>query len=201
MKTYTNQNSLKGKLLKHSAMKIKYSEIDKIMRIAIICLSGAIFIVMLLLSYIYCFNYLPYIEPSWNNVSYTFDDCDILSKNEIKYEVDKLFNNPKYNLSEQNLQGESMGYTWLFKRQIILEQNQSVDQYIHTLAHELVHLVYFCGNERFTNFKAFQILYESGNEFLKNCALKHANYYFAGYGDHRYDYAGYVQKYLQNKIN
>ena len=177
------------------------SKLDKFTKICILILLVALFINSLLLSYIYCFNYLPYKDCTLSSISYNFNDCEILSKNEIKYQIDKLFNYPNYTLAEQNLQGESMGYTWLFKRQIVIEQNQSVYQYTHTLTHELVHLIYFCGNERYANFKTFKILYESGNEFFKNCALQNADYYCREYGSQEYNYAGYAQAYLQNIIN
>ena len=69
-----------------------------------------------------------------------------------------------------------------------------------TLTHELVHLSYFTANERFTCFKAFQILYESGNNYFKNIALAYANNDFKGITSLEYSCAGYIEDYLKSKV-
>ncbi len=45
------------------------------------------------------------------------------------------------------------------------------DSYLHTLAHEYIHVSNFTINERYTEFTSFKVLYESDNPYLKRAGI------------------------------
>lgn len=95
------------------------------------------------------------------------------TKQELKAMVERLFENPNYTYIERDELSAS-GFCRTFNIIPIIEvkKDLSYTDYPMTLAHELVHAVYYTGNERFANLKAFELLYNSGNDYLRYCALK-----------------------------
>lgn len=123
------------------------------------------------------------IRPSYVNYSY------------IKTEIDKMFN-CTYLLTFNTLSKQVDGISYIPLKLIVLDQDLTCEEFALTLTHELVHITYFTSNERFTSFKAFQILYESENEYFKNIALAYANLDFNGLMPKEYSCAGYIEEYL-----
>lgn len=135
-----------------------------------------------------CWYYLPYKQYT-GKIDFQIDytrPIDI-SYESIKEDIDLLFNNPNYTLNIEDI--DVSGRANLLTTTIVLDEGLSYENYVFTLAHELVHITYFTVNERFSNFTAWKILYESGNDYFKNVALAFArddmyisaDYHFVAY--------------------
>lgn len=133
-------------------------------------------------------------------IQYTLSNTK-LSKTDIKAKVDKLFGNIQYSLCEVDFKGSVLGDCSIIEKNIRIDKNLSLYNYTFTLVHELVHLKYHTKNERFCEFQAFKMLFESGDEFLVNVARKYANYSLSGASLKEYDCSGYIENYLKNSEN
>lgn len=112
---------------------------------------------------------------------------------EIKAEVDGLFGNPPYTYAESDI--EAWGLTYIQQRHIVIDEALSLAEYTFTLAHELVHLTEST-NERWANYRAFVMLYESGDEYFRNVAKFGAWLELAGFYSKEYQFVGHVEAYL-----
>lgn len=144
-------------------------------------------------------NTLPYLSSSQSSVDYNSIRPAFVNQEFIKKEIDNIFN-CNYILNFKNLNNKCDGVSYIMLKLVILDDNLSLEEFTMTLTHELVHLKFFTSNERFTSFKAFQILFESGNEYFKNVALAYANKDFNGLVEYEYSCAGYIEQYLNNNI-
>ena len=142
---------------------------------------------------------IPYKEATWDSIEYSGYRPEYVTQEYIKEEVDKLFPEVNYILNYKPIPGPTAGYTYIMLKLVYIDTNLSLEDYTLTLAHELCHLRYFTANERYTNFKMFQTLYESGNEYFKTVALAHADLDFRGLVTYEYSCAGYIEEYLRGK--
>lgn len=132
------------------------------------------------------YNYLNESECYTNNIW------------EIKKDIDKLFKNPKYLFNFKQLPKGKIGETIILFRIINIDKDVNLFEFPFILAHELSHLINFTEDERFCNFNAFKILYESDNEYLKKVALNWLNYDICGLLSSGYSFAGWAEEYLNN---
>jgi hypothetical protein len=115
---------------------------------------------------------------------------------ECRREVEKLFGNPKYIYTEWRLDRSFCLPTF---RYIGINDSLTGCYYIQDLTHELVHLTEWVGNERYTNFRTFVILYESDVPELHEAGrrLGRIEYYSDNGGE--YDCWYYINEYLKEK--
>ena len=142
---------------------------------------------------------LPYIETTLTKIEYENYRPDYITEEYIKEEVDKLFPNVNYLLKSKHIPGTVAGYTYIMLKLVYIDTNLSLEDYTLTLTHELVHISHFTTNERYTNFKMFQILYESGNDYFRNVALAYADADVKGRVLYEYSCGGYIEEYLRGK--
>lgn len=137
---------------------------------------------------------LAFKQPSITADDLCFDlSTDFQTKSDIKTEVDLLFGNPPYTYAEKNI--NEWGLTYMPQRHIVIDSELSLAEYTFTLAHELVHLTEST-NERWANYKAFVVLYESENEYFQNVAVFGAWLDLAGFYAKEYQFVGHVEQYL-----
>ena len=140
---------------------------------------------------------LPYMGANIEGVNFNSTRPTHINKEYIKNQIDDIFN-CNYILTYKNLNDGYNGVSYIMLKVITLDNDLSLEEFTMTLTHELVHITYFTANERFTSFKAFQILYESGNEYFKNVALSYADIDLKGLMGKEYSCAGYIERYLAN---
>ena len=83
-----------------------------------------------------------------------------------------------------------------FSDDILINNKVSLDMYVYTLTHELVHINYKIHNERKTNLIAWELLYFSEVEYFKNIALAYADSDAKGQVLYEYSILGYVEHYI-----
>lgn len=112
--------------------------------------------------YIKCLNWLE------ENINY---DIEIPNKKDIREKVRKEI--PVKFVIEINgtLSKGYSGFTLVPFRLVIIRKDLTGFNYCETLTHEYVHLYEYNSNERYTTFRAIQILIESNDEFLHQCGL------------------------------
>ena len=135
---------------------------------------------------------LPYKEPYQTNIEYDIYRPQNISYETLKNDIDKLFNNPSYELKFTEMHGNIYGQCSIFDRQIKLRKNINYEYFVFCLSHELVHLTYFTHSERFCNLTAYNILYNSNNEYFVNIALYFANVDLHGGFSEEYSFIGYL---------
>lgn len=165
---------------------------------AIILLLGICFSLFLL--YIEESHKLPYKETTITGVVYTIECPENANKGMIKVEIDKLFGKNNYRLVECNLKYPVRGHADILTRNVQIDKDLSLEEFAFVLAHELVHINYFTKGERFCNIKAFEILYNSNNDYFKNVALMFASRDLRGNFDYEYSFVGYIENTLQNYL-
>lgn len=135
---------------------------------------------------------ISYIKPTVEDIIW---DRDLLLSNEtideevIIDKVDDLFTT-SYSLSKSNLSGSTRGVSNIRKKHITIDEGLSNFQLVFVMAHELVHIQYYTGCERFCNLQAYKILFDSNNIYFKNVAL-----YFAdndSVWSYDYKFKGYI---------
>ena len=131
---------------------------------------------------------MEYVIP--NDIIYvSYIDIDYnYSKQDIRLRLESITGIKYYFYTEKSLKNNIMGYTNITLRHITIDSNISNNEYIEVLCHELLHLKYNTGNERFTQYKTFVTLYNS--EF-KQIANNIVNKMYNGY--YHYDYNCYAQ--------
>ena len=103
-----------------------------------------------------------------------------LSKENLRELVDNEFE-ISYNYREvDSIKDGSLGTAGILFRDITVVKNMSTHEtqdkylYVIVLTHEIMHLKYFTGDERYTTYKTFKELYESDNPVLKEMGLYQA---------------------------
>lgn len=139
------------------------------------------------------FEYKPY-DKNDLKITYNIKNCPYNSKMEIKKDIDNLFGNTPYIYIECDLGDTLGGLASPIVRSVKIHNTLSLYEYTFDLAHELIHITHCTMNETYTQFEAFKMLYESGNEWFKNCALWEVKYRM-GSGT-VYDFGYYVIEYL-----
>lgn len=77
-----------------------------------------------------------------------------------------------------------------------MQDNSSIEDYIFNFAHEYMHLKYMTSSERFVNFEAFKLLYNSDDECFRNVAIMYANQDMYGNIPETYSCWYYIKEYL-----
>lgn len=137
---------------------------------------------------------LEYRKPVIAHVEYQYETTD-LSKEQLTEYLNSIFNNPSYGIYYDNLEPNVLGKCFIGKRLIYIKQGlYERDKRLFTFAltHELVHLTYKTANERFTNFTAYKILYDSGDAYLRYVALHNAELDLNGFMTKPYSFVGYL---------
>lgn len=159
-------------------------------------LSSLIFLIPILLIVLewqlnYRYN-LPYKESGIFYIEYNIEEPIGLTKESLTDEINLLFDNPNYELYFEALPFNIYGKTDIFNKRVTIRTNISNIYYVFCLSHELVHLTYFTLSERFCNLTAFNILYNSNNEYFVNIALYFANVDLHGGFSEEYSFIGYL---------
>lgn len=141
---------------------------------------------------------LPYKEYTWTKLEYNIIRPYNWDEERVREEIDKLLD-VNYSLLRKDLPGNILGKANLITFHIDIEPNLSLEMYTFTLTHEITHLKYYTVNERFTNYYAWLILYESGIDYFKQVALAIADQDFRGLTYYDYSCAGYIEEYLRGK--
>lgn len=139
------------------------------------------------LKYVYC---EPDYELVWEkpiDINYT--------KAELKTEIDKLFGNKLFFYKEDDNK-KYYGRNIVVFRTIVMNENLSAEDYIFYYAHESAHLTLHTYNDIDASFKAFKMLYESGNELFKQAAMNNLYYNMLGCYPNSYTYWYYAKEYL-----
>lgn len=132
------------------------------------------------------------------SATYYYNDTKITyTRESAKTAILSLFKHPLHIYAEGKLKGQRLGETRLFLRYIKMSTDCGVEDYIFAFTHELVHLTENVANERYTNFKAFVVLYESGDEQFKAVAERYLYSDLQGWTKKDYACGYYIMKYLE----
>lgn len=156
---------------------------------------------------VYIDSVFIYSNINKSNWGYVKEDCIELNiksykvtytKEEAKIEIEKIIKPKLYMYLEKDFDKNiaNAAITYLVPRIIIVKPNIHIKDYILSYTHELVHLNELVTNERYTNFRTFVILYESGNEQFKNIALEYAYLDMKGRVTPEYSCWYYIKQYL-----
>lgn len=135
---------------------------------------------------------LPYKQPYQTDFDYEINRPQNISYTALRNEVDDLFGNPKYTLNFVDMNGGVYGRTFILSNTIELRKDINYEYFVFCLSHELVHLRYFTYSERFCNLTAYDILYNSNNEYFVNIALYFAYIDLHGGFSEEYSFIGYL---------
>lgn len=121
-----------------------------------------------------------------------------ITKEEAKEFVKNLYNTSHFYIETDKLSATRYAECSVILRTVKIKKNLNIVDYVTSYAHELTHLKYLYADETLTTFKAFVILYESGNEEIKNMALMDAQSVINGlYRGTEYDCGYYIIEYLK----
>ncbi len=120
------------------------------------------------------------------------------TREEVRNKIENLAGKQLYFYGEQDLFSRKRiyGETVFFIRLIIMQDNADIVDYIFNFAHEYMHLKYMTASERFVNFEAFKLLYESDDECFRNVAIMYANQDMYGNIPETYSCWYYIKEYL-----
>lgn len=167
-------------------------------------LSVKLFIISLIINglniYIETSNKLEYKSSTTMQIDNIVVRPANFTRNLAKDKIDDIFDNSFYILEYEEIEPPTTGYCDILIRYVCLDKDLSLENFVWTLTHELVHLNYFTANERFVNFQTFIILYESDFEYFRQIALEYANLEFSGKVEYEYSCAGYVEEYLKARM-
>lgn len=123
------------------------------------------------------------------------------TREEVRKKIEDLAGKQQYFYGEQDLYSRKQiyGETVFFIRLIIMQDNADIVDYIFNFAHEYMHLKYMTASERFVNFEAFKLLYESGDECFRNVAIMYANQDMYGNIPETYSCWGQIYEYLKGE--
>ena len=141
-------------------------------------------------------DYLPHITPTTQGIHYTLERPNWANKQTIKEKVDTLFDNNEYTIIETNFPEGVNGEAKINSRIVLINKKVSLDMYVYTLTHELVHINYKIHAERKTNLITWELLYFSGIDYFKNIALGYAHSETEGRVPYEYCILGYVEHYF-----
>ena len=120
------------------------------------------------------------------------------TREEVRKKIENLAGKQLYFYGEQDLYSRKRiyGETVFFIRLIIMQYNADIVDYIFNFAHEYMHLKHMTASERFVNFEAFKLLYESNDECFRNVAIMYANQDMNGNIPEPYSCWYYIKDYL-----
>ena len=122
-----------------------------------------------------------------------------LTKDTANDLINDLFNTPHIYI-ESDLANTNIGVATPMYRVVQIQKGLNLHNYIISYAHELTHVKYQVGNETYTAYQTFVLLYESGNAELRYHALVYANDVLSGgYVGTNYDVGYYILKYLKGE--
>lgn len=133
----------------------------------------------------YTYNYYA------SETTYTREEC--------KQKICNMFNNPFHFYSEISFGDGTLGETRQLLCWVCIEKNCCIDDYIFTYTHELIHLTENVSNERYTNYKTFIKLYESGDKQFKAVAERYLYWDLSGTYAKEYTCGYYIVQYLEHK--
>lgn len=151
-----------------------------------------------------CVGYLLYINKAhtlqYMEFKYNYSQNTItldIDRNTAKKMVLDNINTPHLYF-ESELGEAKCGVSSPFTRVVIVDKDIDVATYIIAYTHELIHVKYQTVNERYTAYKTFLVLYESGNKTLKQVAMYYAKEQLNGqFEGTDYDCSWYIDKYLK----
>lgn len=149
------------------------------------------------LIYAYFWHNPQYIEPTIKARDLVFNVERDVTRETIRKEISELFGNPNYTVSDDGDTYYISGHTNLITRKITMYFGLNNANYAFTFAHELVHLTELVLNERYCEIKAFKVLYFSGNEYLRNCAIYGVYMDLLGRTPDEYKFTGNIEEFLQ----
>ena len=141
-------------------------------------------------------NILPYKESVGIEIEYNVVRLSTYNEKIMTERINALFDFPQYSLNRKNLDTTTLGYCVFFMRLIVVDDIMSLENYVLTLTHELVHLTYFTRNERWVSFMTFKTLYESEYGYFEQIALAYADAQVNHQYPYEYDCGGYIEEYL-----
>ena len=120
------------------------------------------------------------------------------TREEVRKKIENLAGKQLYFYAEKDLYSSKRiyGETVFFIRLIIMQDNADIVDYIFNFAHEYMHLKYMTASERFANFEAFKLLYESDDECFRNVAILYANQDMNGNIPESYSCWYYIKEYF-----
>ena len=105
-------------------------------------------------------------------------------------------NTPHFYIENDLSKKDYDGFALPLIRVAVVDSQLSGADYAIALTHELVHIKYQTGNETWTSFKTFVVLYESKSIILQNVALYYAQQQLSGMYIDDYDCSYYIAEYL-----
>ena len=172
-----------------------------------------ILIEVLFLAYIGIIGLVIYREKDMEVGTFTYMDCynalnilrqDInknhctMSKDEFREFVEDDLGVHFYIYKEREFKGKYIGKTYHVIRTIVVDNNLEDYDYFVCLAHELMHLKTYIGQEDYICFETFKYLYES--EELHDIGVWYAIKQLNGFqGSGEYDIDYHIVNYLTNK--
>lgn len=153
------------------------------------CVFACVFKFRIGLDYIECYDGREYLDEDGIVVDWDKAKC--------KAEVEKMFGNPKHIYIEVG-----MDRSFCMPIICLIGINNSLKDchYIQDLAHELIHYTEFTGNERYTQFRTFQLLYESDIPELHEAGRRLAvTEYFSRQHKDEYNCWWYIKEYFKSK--
>lgn len=132
-------------------------------------------------------------------VALTYSPREITyTREEVRKKIENLAGKQQYFYAEKDLYSSKRiyGETVFFIRLIIMQYNADIVDYIFNFAHEYMHLKYMTASERFVNFEAFKLLYESNDECFRNVAIMYAKQDMNGNAPEPYSCWYYIKEYL-----
>lgn len=136
---------------------------------------------------------LPYKSPNVESIEFYISRPDNISYDTLTEDINELFDSPKYTLTFVDMTGDVKGKCYPFLKKVEIKKNLTYELYTFILTHELVHLTTCSTDERWTNLEAFEILYNSDNDYFKNVALYIANLDLHGAFSQDYSFVGYLE--------
>lgn len=168
----------------------------RIVNYSLLILTLILITILTIFTIFYSNNNLEYKYADLTEIKIKYEYEGSVTKEHIIKEVNLLFGNPSYSLIEKDLPINILGRTNIFLRKIEMDKHQNLKNYAMTLAHELVHLVHFTANERYCNFTAWKLLYESNDSFLRDAARYYIKLEQNDCVYEEYSCAGYINDYL-----
>lgn len=134
--------------------------------------------------------YLPYDEQIINNIP---------TREQMRKDINQMFNNPIYFYYEHDFNDDKSltGYSFIPLKVVIIDTPMLTEQlYAWTLAHELTHITAFTTCERYCNYNAFKVLYESNIPYYVEVAKLIVDIVGNIDDGGEYAFGGYVENYL-----
>lgn len=142
---------------------------------------------------------LPY-KDGYCEINFTLNR-DELTYRDVQEDINKLFN-CQYILIYRDLSdADIIGCAYIIPKIVVIHDDLSMEDFVITLTHELIHITHITTNERYTSFQTFKILYESDNDYFKNVALYFAHLQVKNYYSYDYDCSGYIVDYLKQPLS